>query len=281
MAVPTVTPGARGRQAGASVQGEEVTRGLRITGHGRFVLDAHNHLGFAGQLFDQVFFAEDLIAHMDDAGVSKACVFPFYSFRDWDESITYILEAAARYPDRLIPFGMVNPWRRREVEAIEPLFREGRLKGLKLHPYGHGYNLDMYHLIDPLFRMCERYGVPIVSHGLGDNPWTPVWAFGMMAERYRDVSLVMFHAGHMWAVWQAIEAATRYPNLYLGTTCLTTREVRDVYECVGPQKMIFETDTPWGDYRAEIVKVQTAIPKEEDRQAVFGGNLARLLKLAA
>lgn len=277
----SLPPERRGRQAGTSVQGSEATRKLGVTAQGQFVLDAHNHLGFAGQLEDRVFLAEDLVAHMDDAGVARACIFPFYSFRDWEESIGYILEAAQRYPDRLVPFGMVNPWRRNEVEALEPLLRDGKLKGLKLHPYGHGYNLDMYHLTDPIFAMCGKYGIPIVSHGLGDNPWTSVWGFAAMAERFPNVPLVMFHAGHMWAVWQAIAAAKRYPNLYLGTTCLTTREVRDVYENVGPKKMIFESDTPWGDFRVELVKVRTAVANEEDRRAIFGGNLARLLGVPA
>ena len=55
--------------------------------------------------------AEDLLADMDRADVAQAIVFGF-GWRDHELCVQdndYVMESVARYPERLIGFGIVNP----------------------------------------------------------------------------------------------------------------------------------------------------------------------------
>ncbi|GMA88995.1 hypothetical protein GCM10025868_42450 [Angustibacter aerolatus] len=68
------------------------------------VIDAHNHVGVrhgASQTGDE------LVAKMDEAGVDRACVFPFV---EGVVDNTAVDDAAGPHPDRLIPYLALNPW---------------------------------------------------------------------------------------------------------------------------------------------------------------------------
>jgi hypothetical protein len=53
------------------------------------------------------------------------------------------------------------------------------------------------------------------------------------------------------------------------------------YEGVGPEKIVMGTDWPADHFERERLKIEHAIPDEDDRRLVEGENLARLLGIDA
>jgi predicted TIM-barrel fold metal-dependent hydrolase len=240
------------------------------------ILDMHAHVGRPNYAYRaDEFRNEDLATRMKASSVSKCCVFSFYDVADND----YVARAC-RDRDDLVPFAFINPKEAGAAAELERRFQEG-FRGLKLHPFAHGFHLNNFKIVDPLFERCEQYRAPIICHGLADNPYNTVYAFAEMADRFPRVNLVMAHGGFMWSRAEAVRASKARPNLFIETTCLLPAGIADGIEDIGAEKYIFGSDAPWGDFDVEILKIKKAARKDSNLEMILGGNLARLLGLKA
>lgn len=243
---------------------------MKLTPGGyKVIIDFHNHIGKKKGL---AFSAENLLEKMDAAGIDKAVVFSF------PENIDngYIAESAAKYPDRLIGFASINPWEEDSEEQLEYCLGTLCLKGLKLHPMKHAYNFDNHMLLDPLFEIAEKYGVPVIAYGMSNVLSTPNM-FEEMARTFPNVNLVIAHSGQMYEAKSAISAASRNPNLYLETSAVFAVNIKKQYTDLGPEKILLGTDMPYGDYELEILKIKGEIPDDGALIDVLGGNAMRIL----
>lgn len=235
-------------------------------------IDAHNHLGTrhgASQTSDE------LVAHLDEAGVDRACVFPFV---EGDFNNDVIDQAVAAHPGRLIPFMAINPWHRELAVAEIHRRAEAGYRGVKLHPTIHGYHLSDLALVGPVVDAIRAHNMVVICHGASDLYNAPP-EFAAVASAYPEVPFLMAHSGIFWSHDQAVELAGQVPNLYLETARVPIFEVAHSIRELGPEKVIWGTDSPFVDYSFEYDKMARAADSEEARQLVCGGNLARLLQL--
>lgn len=241
------------------------------------ILDMHAHVGKPNYAYRASEYTnDDLAAQMKQSAVAKSCVFSFYDVQDNE-----YVGKACRGRDDLIPFAFINPKDPDAKAKLEHLFGTEKFRGLKLHPFAHGFHLNNFKIVDPMFELCEHYQAPILCHGLADNAYNTVYAFAEMADRFPKVNLVMAHGGFMWSRAEAVRASKTRPNLFIETTCLLPQGIADGVDDIGAEKYIFGSDLPWGDYDVEILKIKKAVRKDRDVELVLGGNLARLLRLSS
>ena len=237
------------------------------------IIDAHNHIGIrhgARQL------GADLVQKMDGAGVEKAVIFPFVEGNFSNEPI---LVAYREFPDRLIPYCAVNPWHDgAAVDELKRCVEKWGFKGLKLHPTLNGFHLADHGLVDPIFAAAEKLEIPIIVHGASDLYNAPL-EFAEMAATFPKVPLLMAHMGFFWLVDQAIKLAKRHANLYLETSRAPIFEISVAVKELGPDKVIWGTDSPFVDYEWEFKKMERATADPEGYAKIVGGNMARLLGL--
>lgn len=235
------------------------------------VIDAHNHIGIrhgAKQM------PADLVAKMDQAGVDRAVVFPFCEGGFTND---IVVEAMQQFPDRLIPYCCVDAWRKEQaVEELRHCIEDLGFKGLKLHPTIHGYHLADHGLVDPLFAAARDLHIPIIVHGASDLFNAPP-EFGEMARSFPEVPLMMAHMGVFWSTDQAIYYARQNKNLYLETSRAPIYEISVAVRELGPEKVIWGTDSPFVDYEWEFKKMVRATASPEGYQKIVGENLANLL----
>ena len=212
---------------------------------------------------------------MDRARVDRAVMFPFVEnvdskYNDW------IADTAARYPDRLIGFAAVNPWHAGAADEVRRAATQKGLRGLKLHPFLHGYSLATHELMDPIFQACRDVNIPLLIHG-GDNWSNMPYQFDEMARTFPDVTMVMAHMGTWAGVYDALQVAQVRPNILLGTAMALANFIVDGVKLVGPDRVVMETDSPAGTFETEMAKIEHALPDRAVRELVMGGNLARVL----
>jgi len=233
-------------------------------------IDAHNHLGVRHGASQD---AAELVTKLDQAGVSRAVVFPFVEGDFDNDDIDRAMEAA---PDRLIPFCAVNPWGRESaVREIKERAERG-FRGIKLHPTIHGYHLSDPGLVDPIFDAVREAGMVVISHGASDLYNAPP-EFARIAMRFPEVPLMMAHSGTFWSHDQAIEVAREVPNVYLETARVPMFEVTHSVRELGPEKVVWGTDSPFVDYEFEYDKMERAASSSDAHQMLVGGTLAGLL----
>lgn len=236
-------------------------------------IDAHAHIGVFGGWANLNLTAEELIAQMDEYNIEKTllCANP--------NELT--LDALQRYPDRIIGMVYPNPLDgQAAVDMIYDYVQNKGFKGIKANPLRHAYVADD-EIMDPIMEAAKDLNIPVFMH-CGHPPYSLPWSIALLAERHPDVKLVMIHMGHGHGVYidASIKMAKRYPNLYLEMSGMPMpSKIKEAYETVGSDRIMFGTDAPFHPAVVEEMKVLTSGLNEKQLEDVFYHNCAKLMGL--
>ena len=236
------------------------------------IVDAHNHLGSRKDIQQS---PESLIERMDAEGVDKCVVFPFPIY--WDND--YCMASVNKYPDRLIGFVGVNAWEPDAADTVRKYVAGHGARGIKLHPLRNGYPLDDHRLTDPIFQAAVELDVPIIAHGC-DEVFNNPYQFEEMARTFPAVKLIMAHGGFLWARDQGLRVAGRNPNIWVETSIMYADDVKNFVDRIGPERVVFGTDTPVAFFDYERKKVEKLVTDPDARRLILGENILRLLKMS-
>lgn len=252
------------------------------------LLDAHVHLGPAfatkASMFPGV-LATSIVELMDSAGIDAACTFaPAWSgpeFQDptFEMGNAAVGQAAAEYPDRLLPFARVNPnLRAQALKELDRCKTQYGFLGLKLHPLTEHFFASDVTLLRPIFERCVEWDWPVLFHS-GYYPTCQPAMFVPLAEAFPDVPIILAHLSYAHPA-DAIIVARRYPNVYLETSSnSTTATMKKVYESIDVRQFVYGSDIPFSDPNDVLAKIR-AVPDmcEDALSLILGGNMSRLLK---
>ena len=190
-----------------------------------------------------------------------------------------VAEVVRAHPDRFLGWIFLNPRAGVGLDELDRWRGVPGMIGVKLHPHWHGWPL-----VDaiPIARRCEELGLPVLLHlGFGDRgDWRVLTA---AAPRLR---LIFAHAGipHYDRIWGAIRADRRLA-LDVSSPYLDEALVRDAVAAVGPERVLYGTDAPYGfhdpdggyDYGAIRGWVERLRLPAREIDRVLGGNALTLL----
>lgn len=212
-------------------------------------------------------------------------------------------EIARKYPDRVMALAGVDPRRDNASDLLRQAFEEFGMKGLKYHA-DYGYDPSgpaSYRLLEIV---QANQGLLLTHTGPLPPPARPKFAEpGLLADIGVDFPELKVIAAHMgmvnWRPWAAL--ASQQPNLYgdlamwdayaFGRYDLFCRELRDLIDFVGIEKVLFGTDDPIAqvvrptrEWIALIKDLPTKAPTgvrftEQEVHAILGGNAVSLLGL--
>ncbi len=190
-----------------------------------------------------------------------------------------VARAIACHPDRLLGWIFLNPRAGVGVAELERWRHLPGMVGVKLHPHWHGWPI-----VDalPIARRCEELGLPILIHlGFGDRG-----AWRVLADACPRLRLVFAHAGipHYDRMWGQIRGDRRL-WLDVSSPYLDEALVRDAVAAVGPERVLYGTDAPYGfhdpagsyDYGAIRGWIERLPVAATAIERVLGGNVERLL----
>lgn len=224
------------------------------------------------------------------------------------------VKAAVRaYPKRFYGFFMVNPLQADAPELVERALEGGWLQGVCLFPAMHRYGLHDERVEAVVQRLAARPGTVVFVHcgvlsigvrkklGL-PSPFdmrysNPIDVHGL-ALRHPNLPFIIPHFGAGY-FREALMVAGMCANVYLDTSSsndwirfqesdLNLRTVfRKALEVAGARRLLFGTDSsffPRG-WNKPVFDEQARLLYElgvsaEDAQAIFGGNIQRLLARA-
>ena len=242
----------------------------------------------------QMATAETLIQAMDTDGIAQAVVMGL-GWTDMDlarEANDYIIQAVESYPTRLAGLCSVDPsWGGEAVAEVERCSKAG-LKGVgELHPDTQGFDLDDEEVMAPLMDLADRLAMPVLVHtsepvghqypGKGRTTPDKVYRF---IEKFPDNVIICAHWGGglpFYALMPEVPAVLK--NVYFDTAASPFLYRPQVFSTVaglvGPEKILFATDYPLIKHGRAIAQVEEVIPAGADRDAILGGNAARLFGL--
>ena len=230
---------------------------------------------------------DELLRRMDKAGVEKALTWlqpPYY--RDVEQGNAYVHQAAKRHPDRILPFGWVDPHQGLEQakNTIQRCVEEYGFHGVKLNGAQNEFYIDDEHLSLPLIEEIARTGKLLAFHiGTDAYEQTHPFRLGKIARRFPKTGILAVHMGgvaHRDLTNAMIEVAGECPNILLIGSGVKSKPILKAIQTLGAARVCFGSDTPFELMHVEVAKYNALLDGEippEEKQAVMGGNIARVL----
>lgn len=235
---------------------------------------------------------EGLIEALDRSAIQGAVTFGF----PWKQpelirrSNDYVLESAARFPDRLRGFACVNPELPGAVREAERCLRAG-LAGIgELALYGTPAGGSWPACFRPLAELAADRGVPLllhtnepVGHLYPGKEHLPAWDLYGLIRSFPETRFILAHwGGGLW--WYTLlkrEVREALRNVYVDTAASPFLYRPEIYryalEIFGVEKILYGSDYPLLTLDRYVQELEEARIGETDRRAILGGNAQSLL----
>ena len=244
------------------------------------IFDAHAHLP------PGVDAPAKLLAMMDRAEIERAVVIPggvvtpnvlsrnisFGGGVDVTPDNERVATAARASGGRLVPFFFANPHADvRHYDDAAPGFA-----GLKLGPAVHGVPFTDPR-IEALLEVAATHRHPVYLHVLA-RPGFTVEDVAVLARKLPAVPIIIGHAAGGQCEFHALDTMADVQSLLLETSGGFTSFVAASVRRLGAARVLFGSEYPLQDPRAELAKLRCVDLSGADADALLGGNIARLLE---
>lgn len=241
------------------------------------IIDSHTHVD-ESKAWGWICPPEVLLPLLDDAGIDKAVIMTYRDATGPDDSaLTYIVDAVARYPDRLIGYVRINAETPGAMDALDKAIGEYGMKGLKLHtityvgfPYAEA-TLRLMH-------RAAEYNAPVLFHS-GDELLALPQELAEAARLCPEATVILGHMGGYFHCDAAIQMAKLLPNIMLDTSAMPYPDmIRRAVEAIGAERVLFASDGPGCLPALEVEKVRLTGLSAQDEALVLGENIQRILE---
>lgn len=238
--------------------------------------------------------AADLIASMDEAGVSVSVIFGF----PWEDLETsrrhndYVIEAVSRFPGRLVGFACFDVMSPGAADEAARCLEAG-LSGVgELAFYRSGIDEAALDRLAPVMEICRRANRPVMIHTNepvghiypGKTPLTPGQIYGL-ARRFPKNRIILAHWGGGIFFFNLMkrEVKERLANIYYDTAASPYLYDLEIYplalQLAGEDRVLFGSDYPLirpGRYLEDMEKAGLT---PAQKAAIRGRNARKLLGL--
>jgi len=237
--------------------------------------------------------AEELIASMDQAEIDTSVILNtgWMSQELCAQINDYILEAAARYPERLVPFCAIQP--KVGEAAIVELERcaRGGARGIgELRPDIQGFDLGDKGLMEPFAEVARRYHLLFLIHASepvghlypGKGTITPDILYRFISN-FPELRVICAHWGGGLPFYALMpEVASALANTFFDTAATPflyqPQIFKHIAEIAGADKILFGSDYPLLAPSRIIDQIESVGLSPEVKAMILGGNARRLLE---
>lgn len=200
---------------------------------------------------------ERVLRRMDEAGIARIGIINYVSplMGFTAEVNPWVAELARRAPERLIPFGGVDPRGPRPAEQVERL-RELGVRGIKLHPPHQEIAANAYRqgeaALAEMYGRAEELGLPVMVHTGTSifpgarNVYADPLPLDDVGVDFPDLTVILAHLGRPLFADAAFFLLRRHPNFYGDVSGIPPRGLLRYFPRleVVADKLLWGTDWP-------------------------------------
>ena len=238
--------------------------------------------------------ATELIQTLDEQGVDKAVVFGF-PWRKEDNfrlNNDYVLEAAQRFPDRLIPLACFDATHPQAMQETERCLQAGTRGVGELAFYSTGIDEQARQALIPLARLCAEAKALVSLHTnepIGHaypskSPMTLSQLYSLL-QATPDTRWILAHLGGGLPFYAYLKKEVRevLTNVWFDTAAMPflyrPKALGAMAEAVGLDKLLLGTDFPLLSPKRYFREFENSELDQKELQAVLGLNAAKLLQV--
>ena len=225
---------------------------------------------------------ESLRCSMERNSVDMSVIMPIATKPTQTKSINEFAKSLRN--DRIVSFGSLHPDQDDWEDVLENLADDG-FKGIKLHPEYQSFFVDSKRSID-ILEKAEKLGLYVVLHTGFDHGMPP--PAHCQPDRLKNVleyvSGRFIIAAHLGAFgnWDEVERYLVGTPLNFDTAVISKfiepEQCRRIIKNHGSDKILFGSDSPWGNASAERDFILNLGLTEEENENILFRNALKILK---
>ena len=214
-----------------------------------------------------------LIAYLDENNIQWLGMINYLSpdiIGYTEEANEYTANFAKQYPDRLIPFGGVDPRRTDDVAAyMDYLLGELGLKAMKLHPPHQLFDVNDYLFkkelegLTTVYEKCVEYKAPLMVHTGTSvfegarNRFADPLPIDDVAVDFPDLKIIDAHCGRPLYMDRSLFLLRRHPNVFCDISSTPPKRLLHYYPWLErmADKVMFGTDWPGPGVRRTSARI--------------------------
>lgn len=256
------------------------------------IIDAHAFIGNWAFRRLRRNDAAGVVGMMEQFGISSACVASADAilYRDTHDGNKNLYDETRAHADRFVLYATLNPayagWQRDLKECVDLGF-----KALRLYPIYHGYSLEGPETLAIVDAATEA-GLPVSFQCRTEDPRQKHWMDVMdnlepervlaLAEQRPNTTFILLESILGWPResdnWKRMHALPFYVELSRMTSVLG-KDIEIMVGALGPDRVLFGTGFPFKTPSPAFLKLQCLDVDESAKDAIAGGNAARLLRM--
>lgn len=251
------------------------------------IIDAHTHVGSDIYAGDKTGRSDLAAAHryvqiLDANGVDQGFAFMLSGlYTDPQAGNDDLARARDAYPDRIIPWGTVDPyWDEKKIRReLRRCITSLGFSGIKFHPWIQGFTFTDTGM-EIVAEECIDMNAPITTHDGTPFNCTALQVV-YYARTHPELTVVSGHAGLREGWRDIIAPAKELPNYWMCVCGPTQQGIQTLYDELGPDRLLFGSDggafhpATTADY---LRRIRALRAPAGDIDKILGGNAERLLK---
>ena len=151
-----------------------------------------------------------------------------------------MIQMAEEHSGKIGVLSYFNPTNPDELKGAESFLKNHpkQVKGLKIHPAGHGYNVSL-ETVGEVFRLANEYNVMVQTHTGAENNEAAM--FLPVMKKYPDTQLILHHAFPIQDACQVVES---FENVFVDTSYTIDNREAQLYllNRLGKEKILYAID---------------------------------------
>ena len=238
------------------------------------IIDSHSHWGPSITLGVDV-TSQDLLRQQKETGVDYVVIIPFPSTAIADNAVNVRILQESERVKSFIPYHYVRE--NYDVEAFDPI-PEAYFGGKWHWMRGLQDSASNYHVLEDsvlpvLVNKIMATGKPVIFEEELDFTQRFV-------DMFPELPLIIPHLGLLGGYpMDFLKAFKDSENVYFDTALGSTDMIGTFVKVLGPERVLFGSDVPFGTMKSELAKVLALSLSPADRELLLFGNITRLAKL--
>jgi predicted TIM-barrel fold metal-dependent hydrolase len=240
---------------------------------------------------------DDVLKNMKKHHIDYTIMANFTPPKILDENNWWAISISKRHKN-LVPLISFHPDMAGCLCSLLESYINSGARGIKIHPMAQGFP-PAHKRLEDVYKYCNDVKFPIVFHcgrvsNARINEFSDLDMIMPVIEKYPDIPFVLTHMadGDADAV---INISKNFENVYFDTSIVITgyppileanepswtndKEVEDVINTIGANRVIFGSDYPWGGPGHDLDRILKMNLNEEQIKLIIGWNALNLFKI--
>jgi|LSQX01.3.fsa_nt_gb predicted TIM-barrel fold metal-dependent hydrolase len=230
---------------------------------------------------------------LTDKGITKAAVVNTNGvfYKNCHDANLELANQISKYPDFFTGIATLNPLYPKWEKDLQDCSTQLKMKGLRLVPQYHNYNLNQACAIE-IVTVATELNIPIFipsrlvdvrqRHWMDTQTTLTVDEIGALSLIVPNSRIVITECYVYPSQLKKLDGTIKYPNLYFEISRLSSaygQEIAQIAELIGQDHLLFGTGAPFKEITSALIKLNVMKCPEHTREQISYQNAQKLFNI--